>query len=219
MNINFNELLFILILYLIYLCIVKYKKNDTNELINNDILENETIENMYDNDNQIIFNYNLENNNMIYKDYKDLGFNNGILYPNSWIEKIDNVTNKPIYKSRDDIEQFYETKTQFTYELDDTNNYNTYKMNGIIDPTDVNNKGKTIKQIYDDSFVDFKKKVPVKHIISNNINESTLEGASKLSMLIPDTWIYENENAQNGGLIKDGLYAFDTELLGQNATF
>jgi hypothetical protein len=218
MNINFNELLFILILYLIYLCIVKYKTND-NELINNDILENETIEKMNDNDGQIIFNYNLENNNMIYKDYKDLGFNNGIIYPNSWIDKIDPVTNKPIYKCRDDIEQFYETKSKFTYELNDTNDYKTYKMNGVIDPTDSSNEGKTIKQIYDDSFVDFKKKVPVKNIITTNINESKLEGASKLSMLIPDAWLYENENAQNGGLIKDGLYAFDTELLGQNAAF
>ena len=64
-----------------------------------------------------------------------------------------------------------------------------------------------------------KKKIPVKNIISNNINESKLECASNLSMLIPDTWIYDNENSQNGGMIKEGLYAYDNELLGQNATF
>ena len=207
MNINFNEVLFTLILYFLYLCLVKYKKND--------VIENETFEQI-DNYNQIQFDYN---NNLDYKDYKDLGFNNGIIYPNTWIEKIDPITNKPIYKSRYDIENFYETKSQFTYELDDTNNYKTYKMNGVIDPNDTNNKGKTIKQIYDDSFVDFKKKIPVKNIISNNINESKLECASNLSMLIPDTWIYDNENSQNGGLIKDGLYAYDNELLGQNAAF
>lgn len=214
MNINFNELLFILILYLLYLCIVKYKKNDSN----NNILENETIEKMNDNnDNQIMFNYNLENNNNMI--YKDLGFNNSIIYPNSWIDKIDPVTNKPIYNCRDNLEKIYENKSQFTYNNDDTDNYKIYKMNGIIDPNDTNNKGKTIKQIYDDSFVDFKKKVPVKNIITTNSNESTLVGASNLSMLIPDTWIYENENLQNGGVIKDGLYAYDAELLGQNATF
>lgn len=208
MNIYFNEVLFILTLYFIYLCLVKYKKND--------IIKNDSIELMNDNYNQIEFDYN---NKLDYKDYKDIGFNNGIIYPNTWIDKIDPITNKPIYKSRYDIEQFYETKSKFTYELDDTNNYKIYKMNGVIDPNDENNKGKTIKQIYDDSFVDFKKKIPVKNIISNNINESKLECASNLSMLIPDTWIYDNENSQNGGMIKEGLYAYDNELLGQNATF
>ena len=223
MNINFNELLFILILYFIYLYLIKNKENNINtnitesKLLNNNIQKINT-DNTINKNKTIIFDYNLENNNIQYKDHKNIGFNNNIIYPNTWIDKIDPITNKPIYKSRYDIEKFYETKTAFTYELDNIDNYKVYKMNGVIDPLDDNN-GKTIKQIYDNSFVNFKIKTPIKKIINNNENETTIIGASKLSMLIPDTWIYENENPENGGLIKDGLYAYDNELLGQNAVF
>ena len=202
MNININEILFIIILFIFYLCLIKYKKKNNNNkenIPNNIIIPS----------NNIIFDYN----ELEYKNHKDLGFNNGILYNNSWIQNIDPITNKPIYKSRYDIEKFYETKSRFTYDVK-----NDYEMNGVIDPTDKHN-GKSIKDIYDSSFIDYKKKTPIKNMITNNINESSIEGASNLSVLIPDTWIYEDENPENGGLIKDGLYAFDNELLQQNAQF
>jgi hypothetical protein len=183
---NINEILFIIILFIFYLCLVKYKKKNNKEILSDNKIPS------------IIFDYN----NLPYKSHKELGFNNGIIYHNSWIENIDPITNKPIYKSR------YQNKNENDIEIETTNNY--------IEKMD--NNGKTLKEIYDSSFVNYKNQIPVKNVI-NNINESSINGASNLSILLPDMWIYENENPENGGLIKDGLYAYDDELLQQNAKF
>ena len=37
--------------------------------------------------------------------------------------------------------------------------------------------------------------------------------------MAPDDWIYENEKAENGGEIDDGLYAVDYQVYGSNAQF
>lgn len=212
---NINEILFIIILFIFYLCLIKYKKKNNKEILsyNDNVVLSPSSSSS---NNNIIFDYN----NLPYKDHHELGFNNGIIYNNSWIENIDPITNKPVYKSRYDIEKFYDIKSRFTYdtkndyEMTGVDDPNVEKMNDSIVPT---NNGKTLKEIYDNSFINYKSKIPVKNVI-NNTDESTIDGASNLSMLSPDTWIYENENPLNGGIIRDGLYAYDNDLL-KNAKF
>lgn len=109
-------------------------------------------------------------------------------------------------------EEFVDTKTMFNYEFIKPK---IEVMNGIMKPEDVN---KTIKEIYDNSFVDFKKLVPKKNKIENNDNVS-LNAASNLTFFTNDNWLYDNEKPENGGQIKTGLYANDLELLNSNAIY
>jgi hypothetical protein len=127
-------------------------------------------------------------------------------YPNTWIEKIDSNGN-PIYNSREKEtgvkENFIETKSRFTYEY---NSPRSTQMDGVDDPSN----GKTLKEIYDNSFVDYKKMVLQKKIVSKKEDEINIkQGASNLSYIIPDTWVYENEKPENGGSFYNGIMAND----------
>jgi hypothetical protein len=53
-----------------------------------------------------------------------------------------------------------------------------------------NGKDITIKDIYDNSFVDYKKLIPKK---KKKENDTSKKAASNLSFLTSDTWIYGNE--------------------------
>jgi hypothetical protein len=84
-------------------------------------------------------------------------------------------------------------------------------MDGVIDPNDFKNgKGRTIKEIYDNSFVDYKKKVPKKVLTEINSEQfKTHNAASNLSFINPDIWVYDEEKPENGGIFENGLMASD----------
>jgi hypothetical protein len=150
-----------------------------------------------------------ESFDIFYKDENDLGFYTKINYPNNWIEKLDEKGN-PIYKNIYDIS----TNSEFVY------NFSSNKLgtnDGIIDKNQLQKEhGKTIKEIYDSSFTNFKilgKKEPI-----NNDNDM-IDGASNLKILLNNDWKYNNEKPHNGGEIINGLYAFDESLLNSVASF
>ena len=156
-------------------------------------------------------------------------------YPNTWIERI-NENGEPVYNSRENVtgikEDFIESKVRFTYEF---NSPRSVQMDGIMDPDDFKNgSGMTLKEIYDNSFVDYKKMVPNKKMIEidptklNTQNAGsyskksldfseylaeekvlTFSSGSNLSFISPDTWIYEQEKPENGGKFENGLMAND----------
>jgi hypothetical protein len=99
------------------------------------------------------------------------------------------------------LETFIEPKVQFSYE---------YNMGG---------NGKTLKEIYDNSFVDFKKLIPKKNIIDTELGYNSMQAASNLNYLTPDNWVYENEKQENGGKSIEGIYASDPSVYGVEAVF
>ena len=223
MNNLINEMLIILILIILYFCVIKYKNtNNQNNMENINYIDNtekfnnnqqfEIITHKNDNNDKILFDYELSK-----PDINEFTFNNGIIYGNQYIEKIDD-DGKPIYKTMRNMENFYETKARFNYNYDDPK---LYKMDSVNDPTLFfkNSKGKTIREIYDSSFTDYKSLTPKKKLIESEPNTTKLDGASNLSVLLYDNWIYDNEKPENGGLIKEGLYAFDDTLLNSNALY
>lgn len=146
-----------------------------------------------------------------------------IIYPNTYIEKIEN--NEPVfnsdfrgtpYQDSKEIEGFIESKARFNYEMYQPR---TIKMGGISDPTDFHEgQAPTLKEIYDKQFVDFKQLQPKKVMIDDKQN-NILDGASNLSFILPDTWTYDNEKIENGGTIIDNLYANDPSVIGSVAIF
>jgi hypothetical protein len=118
----------------------------------------------------------------------------------------------PVYNSRENVtgvkEDFVEDKSRFTYEF---NSPRSVQMDGVADPNDFKNgNGRTLQEVYDKSFVDYKDMIPNKskrEIEADQMN--TQEGGSNLSFISPDTWIYEQEKPENGGIIANGLTAFD----------
>lgn len=80
------------------------------------------------------------------------------------------------------------------------NNTIIYSQN---DNKDINNK--TIKEIYNNKIIDFKKNIPKKSINNNNI----IHCASNLNVISPNEWNYDDEKPENGGEINNGLFAFD----------
>ena len=140
-------------------------------------------------------------------------------YPNTWIERIDE-NGQPVYNSREKVtgvkENFIESKARFTYEF---NSPRSLQMDGVVDLEDVKNgKGKTLKEIYDNSFVDYKKMIPVKNMLATDEQQLLVQPAgSNLSYIMPDTWVYEGERLENGGVIEEGLMASDPYAAGSIA--
>jgi hypothetical protein len=131
-------------------------------------------------------------------------------YPNTWIEKIDENGN-PVYNSREKVtgvkETFIESKARFSYEFNSPRSFN---MDGVADPTHFHDgNGRTLQEIYDNSFVDFKKMVPKKTVIKTDEEMITNNAGSNLSFVSPDNWVYENEKPENGGTFNNGLMADD----------
>lgn len=201
----FNIILLIGILYALYLLIQKYKptnKPETNEEFTN---ENETLKSVkfiYDEERPIEKQFLKE---------QEKGVLLSTWYPNTWIERIDENGN-PVYNSRKKVtgmkEDFIEEKARFTYEF---NSPRSVQMDGIADPTDFKNgNGRTLQEVYDNSFVDYKNMVPNKSKREIEADQMNIQKAgSDLSFISPDTWIYEQEKPENGGVITNGLMAFD----------
>ena len=86
-----------------------------------------------------------------------------------------------------------------------------------------NNIGKKIQEVYNNSFVNFKNLIPNKTIINNTPNTNFMQAASDLQYLTPDTWVYENEKGENGGIMYNNkittVFASDPSTLGIEAIF
>ena len=170
----------------------------------------------------INFNYNIKDIEHQFMNEQINGVHFTSLCPNRWIESFESNGN-PIYNSRENVtgvlETFVEPKARFNYKF---NKENTLAMDGIIDPDDfIDGNGKPLKEIYDNSFIDFKKLIPKKTIIDNESQDKTnsIQAASELYYLTPDTWIYENEKQENGGKSINGIYASDPAVFGLEAVF
>lgn len=205
-----NTVLIILILICIYFyinnCDTHIKETSKVEKFNSTnnayINTDNTFINKPAETNKIKFDYEMRPIDYQFLEEQKRGVNMNSWYPNTWIEKFDEEGN-PVYNSRDNIEEFIESKARFSY---DFNKEKIINMDGVVDPTDFhNNQGKTLKEVYDNAFVDFKKLVPKMDIKNSNdfIN----------------TWSYENENPINGGQIIDGLFPVDNDPLSIIATF
>jgi hypothetical protein len=197
----FNVVLIIGVLVTLYFCIQKYKKE--NDLVHckktkktkNVVSEEKPIENFNmdkiykietEPDKTIKFNYGeLRPIDKQFQKEQDQGAGLKTWYPNTWIERIDE-NGEPVYGSREkdtgNIENFIESKARFSYEF---NSPRSLQMDGIADPDDfIDGKGRTLKEVYDNSFVDFKKLAPKKKVIvdsSEQIYSQT--GAYNLSFI------------------------------------
>lgn len=109
---------------------------------------------------------------------------------------------------------YYDSETKQNKEFNNINqnllNENMiYKKDNNIESRD----NKTIKEIYDNSILDFKKNIPKKKLNNNNI----IQCGSNLNILSPNDWNYENENSLNGGEIINGLYGYDPSINQSNS--
>ncbi len=224
----FNVLLVFGVLIALYYCIQKHKKE--NEKTNTSqeekikFVENFQMDKIKYNEpvktNTVKFDYAVRPIEQQFMMEQKQGVTMMPAYPNRWIESFDSAGN-PVYNSRENvtgvIETFIEPKARFTY---DFNKEKTITMDGIADPDDfINGQGKTLREVYDNSFVDFKKLVPKEKVISSEPNTNFAKAASSLYYLTPDTWVYENEKPENGGESLDGILASDPASYGSVAAF
>jgi hypothetical protein len=215
MDKKINVILLIGVLILLYYCLKKNKNEKNIENLNTDkIFIQPDIKS-----EQVVFNYESETekeSNMI-KQFLIEQEEGAHIYPkysNSWIDKLDENDN-PIYNSKKNSNDFLiEPKTRQSWEF----NKNKFENpDGIINSND-NFNGKTIKEIYDNAFVNYKNLIPEKSYWENN--ERTEEGASNLSYYKKDNWYYDNEKPENGGEIMKGLSGSDPLIFNSNhATF
>ena len=213
------------LLVLMHFCLQKsISKNNNNN--NNIVTEKFNMNKIYVNEKivepSIQFNYDKPREiDKQFQKEQDYGAGLKTWYPNTWIERIDENGN-PVYGSREketvNVENFTESKARFSYEF---NSPRSVQMRGVADPDDfVNGEGRTLKEVYDNSFVDFKKLVPKKEVVGDSsLQTYSQSGASNLSFISPDTWIYENEKAENRGQILKGLYASDLLTMDSVAIF
>ncbi len=207
----FNVILIVGILVTLYFCIQKNK--DENIVPTKKITENFNTDKLFFNETEppkkIEFNYGqLRPIDKQFLKEQEIGVNQKSWVPNTWIDHIDENGN-PVYKSREEpnIETFIESKARFSYEF---NSPRTVQMDGIADPSDFKNgKGRTLKEIYDNSFVDYKKMVPEKRKMDLDGMVPTKNAGSNLSFIEPDNWVYENEKPENGAKFDNGIFAYD----------
>ena len=163
----------------------------------------------------IKFNYENESDKRFLLE-QDNSVNLATRYPNTWIQSIDE-NGDPVYANREMVtgkpDIIVEEKVRNSWEF---NKPKVNNLDGHVNPEDV---GKTIREIYDNSFVDYKKLIPAKPLINNKPNTNFNYGASNLTFINPDYWVYQNEKSENGGQIEDGLYASDPLTVGTVASF
>jgi hypothetical protein len=219
-----NILLLITVLIVIYKYITPCSKTDIKDIKDIKKIEQFNTDKIYYNppieSKHITFDYGERPIDKQFLKEQDHGVNLNTWYPNTWIESIDS-NGKPIYNSRENVtktvENFIESKARFDYKFD---TLKTGEMSGVISPDDIkNNQGKSLKEIYDNSFVDFKKLVPKKQMLESEPDSQQLKAASNLSFLTPDTWVYADEKPENGGEIISGLYPVDPTTLGSAAIY
>ena len=90
---------------------------------------------------------------------QDNSVNLATRYPNTWIQSIDE-NGEPVYANREMItgkpDVIVEEKVRYNWEF---NKPKVDNLDGHVNPDDV---GKTIREVYDNSFVDYKKLIPTK---------------------------------------------------------
>ena len=91
------------------------------------------------------------------------------------------VSDRLDYGKNDDVEGMYKVQP--------TNPMGPSQTSGVGQ----NSGPASAKDVYDNSFVDFKKLCPKKTIVNDKSNTNYLEGASNLTFITPDKWVYENE--------------------------
>ena len=221
-----NIILIMGLLVLLNFCLQKHKNKKAIPKNNNIVTEKFNMDKIYMPtkvvEQPIKFNYDKPREiDKQFQKEQDYGAGLKTWYPNTWIERIDE-NGQPVYGSREketgNVEKFIESKARFTYEF---NSPRSVQMDGIADPDDfIDGQGRTLKEVYDNSFVDFKKLVPKKEVVGDSsVQTYSQSGASNLSFISPDTWIYENEKAENGGQILKGLYASDPLTMDTVAIF
>jgi hypothetical protein len=220
-----NIILIMGLLVLLNLCLQKHKNEKIIPKNNNIVTEKFKMDKIYMPtkvvEQPIKFNYDKPREiDKQFQKEQDYGAGLKTWYPNTWIERIDE-NGQPVYGSREketgNLENFIESKARFTYEF---NSPRSVQMDGIADPDDfIDGKGRTLKEVYDNSFVDFKKLTPKEIMINAEPNTNKLEAASNLQYITPDTWVYQNERPENGGQFIDGIYASDIDTQGADAVF
>jgi len=116
-------------------------------------------------------------------------------------KKINQVNNNTIKSWQPNL--YYDNETKTLKEFNNNNSFNDviiYSQDNNSDTQD-----KPIQEIYDDSILDFKKNIQNKSLNNNNI----IQCASNLNVISPNEWNYDDEKIENGGEIKNGLFAFD----------
>lgn len=234
MSETFNTILIIFILIVVYFCIKN--KNDLKPIKKNTpIPQKHNVENFVNTDKiffnkpyelnefaeseketkEILFNYSVRPEDKEFLEEQENGVNLNTWYPNTYIEKLDK-NGKPIWNSRSNTtgkkDTFVQEHIRKTFEF---NEPKSIHMDGTIAPEAVGTK---ISDVFDNYFVNYKKLTPQKEMIRKD-NEAVTEGASNLSFFSPDTWVYENEKPENGGMIVNGLYAVDVNNLDPVAIF
>jgi hypothetical protein len=198
-------------LVVLYLCVQKY--NNENCSANSDIIENINLDKLYSSDfaetNNISFDY-YPTQEIIdeYQKEQTFGTNTVIKYSNKYADKVDingNINYNTLQYESGNIDDF-NVDSRLIYN-DEFYKSNVNYIDGKLDPNDTDNIGKTIKEVYDNSFIDFKKLIPKKTMIDNQPKS----GASGLSFLEDDDWSYKDEKPENGGAILDSFYASDNK--------
>jgi len=233
----FKILLIILVLVTIVYC---YKLEGEKKLVQNNIIQKpievEKQEEFVDTDklyfnrsningdftlplketSEIEFNYTIRPEDKDFLEEQEEGVNLNTWYSNTYIEKI-GEDGKPIWGSREKEtgkkDMFVQEHTRMTY---DFNEPKSIHMDGVVSSDAVGTK---ISDVYDNYFVDFKKLTPPKKLKTDTIDMMKTEGASNLDFFAPDTWSYDNEKLENGGMISNGLYASDPTMMNPVASF
>ena len=165
--------------------------------------------------NKIKFDYSERSIDKKFQEQQEKGININTWYPNTWIEKIDEKGN-PVMNSREKVTgektELVGSNVRNTPEF---NQMRPDKIDRVVDPADA---GKSIKDIYDNSFIDYKKTVPTKEKEEIEEYNNTIKGASGLTFLSNDNWVYKDEKPENGGIMDGGLYAADMSSFGSVAT-
>jgi hypothetical protein len=142
---------------------------------------------------------------------QEMGMDLTTYHNNKWINHIDE-NGEPVYLTSEQVTGepsiIIENKIKNTW---DFNKPKISNPDGYIEP----NQGKTIREVYDNSILDYKKLVVEKEMIEN---KNYSKGASSLSYYTPDKWSYNNEKMENGGS-NNGLFANDPATTGSVAIF
>lgn len=191
--------IFILLIILIFAAIVKYIYNCNNidhfaVNFSNEIdsikLKNPIINNPNNEKTNIKFNYNLDSDiNKQFQKEQEIGVH---IYPN--------YPNQTISTQTISTEIINNPNTRLSYEF---NKLKTENLDGVI------TNEISIKDVYNNSLVDYKKLVPTQNKYSAKIKE----GASDLKFYSNNLWEYENDKPENGGKINNDenydLFAYD----------
>jgi hypothetical protein len=163
------------------------------------------------NDPQYIkFNYNLRPEDKEFLKEQEHGVNLNTWYPNTYIEKLD-CDGNPIWNSREKVtgqkDTFIQEHIRKTYKFNEPKSIHNDAP--VVPEAAINTK---ISDVYDNYFVNYKLLTPEKTKIDVEEDMIITKGASNLTFYSNDTWCYKDEKLENGGMIKDGLYANDNNF-------